>query len=252
MADAVAQAGNMHVGRDLRPVEICARTDRHGVAVAHAELVAHDALAAVAADDVARDDALAAAGLDLLDLGGDPFRALGIVETLPAEAHIDAGKRLDVPEEIVLDEHLVGAQQRFGHLIGGAGLGDVIHLLALGRHLEARELEAGEAREIADIGRMIGGQPEAPQRGRNAEPPVMLHRARVLRRALRVPARRHVAVEDEAADPERVQAHRQGHADRPAADDQDRRGERGGGCGAGHVSSSLFFTLTSPRAKKLS
>jgi hypothetical protein len=157
-----------------------------------------------------------------------------------------------VLEQELFDVNLIGAMQRLRHLIG-LGRGAILSLgFRRRRHRQPRQFEAAEAGEIDHVGRMIGGQAEAPQRCRNAEPPVMLHGARALRASFRMPARRLLGVEQHTAHAVPVEQQRQHQPDRPAADDEDRRGERGGGCGAGHVSSSLFFTLTSPRAKKLS
>ena len=60
---------------------------------------------------------------------------------------------------------------------------------------QARELGAVEAGEIGDVGRMIGRQSKPAHLGRDSQPAIVLHGARALRAAARMPACRRLGIE---------------------------------------------------------
>src|SRR5215475_9651577 len=67
---------------------------------------------------------------------------------------------------------------------------------------------------------MIGGQAKLADSAGDAEPAIMLHRARIVRAAPRVRWHAVIGVEDDGLDAVAIEKQRQQHADGAAADDQ--------------------------------
>src|SRR5215475_15005375 len=67
---------------------------------------------------------------------------------------------------------------------------------------------------------MIGGQAKLADSAGDAEPAIMLHRARIVRAAPRVRWHAVIGVEDDGLDAVAIEKQRQQHANRAAADDQ--------------------------------
>ena len=224
---AVLNARGADIGGDHRAAEISLQLGRRAL-VADAERAAHEALPAVAADEIGTRERFAPTGIDVLHFDRHAVVALIPAEALPAEACIDVRQAPHVLEEKPFDVHLVAAEDRLGHLVCRCGRAQRAHLLRLRRHRDARELPAVEARVVDDVGREPRGQAEPAQLRRDAEPAVVLHGAGIVGATLRMPSRPRLAFHDHRARAERVEVHRQRHADRAAADDDDRRRAQAG------------------------
>jgi hypothetical protein len=118
----------------------------------------------------------------------------------------------------------LGRAPRAGHRADGA------HRLGGGRQAQTRQLVAGEAREVGDVGRVIGRKAERPHLVGEAEPAEVLHRPRLRGVGLRVERRSRFRVDEQAAHATTAELDRQHQAARPAAGDQDVG--RGGGVAA--------------------
>ena len=160
------QIGHPQIGRYHRSAEIGLPLGLLADVV-DPEAAAHQALAAVAADQIAAAQGLAAAAT------ASRFSAVMPSPWSDHDTHCQPkrptmfGSFADMIEHERCDLHLIAAQDRLRHLIGGRGIRHRALLLALGRHRDALQFPAVEAREVDDVGGMVRRQ---AQRGRPPKP----------------------------------------------------------------------------------
>ena len=187
---------------------------------ADAELVAHDAGAAVAAGEEVAADLLGGAGLDRTQRGGHAIGVLLEVLEGHAPARVDQRMIEDGGLQHRLDHHLAdahGGLARLGAVVPGEDLGTLFDNAGI---TEAVQLTARQRRDPGDIEVVLLRHRDGAQLVDQAEPAEQLHRAAVGDVHLGMPRGRGVALDQQTADAERRQDARQGHADRPAAGDQ--------------------------------
>src|SRR4051812_35627711 len=103
---------------------------------------------------------------------------------------------MNLIEQKTFDIHLVAAKYRLNDLIGRFCALDGLHLFGLGGHWKSGDLNACQGREVADIRRMVGWQPEGAYLLGDPEAPVVLHGSTVVRVTLRMPAAVPLLVDD--------------------------------------------------------
>ena len=188
--------------------------------IGDAERTAHEAAAAVTARNI----------------GGTPLFAFPVltlrrqrhaIRILPHRRHLPAVTQRDIRTRRYLREqhlfhiHLVGAMDRLRYLIVHRSRRHLRHLLAFGRHAQPRQFMTLKAGHIDAVGRMIRRQAERAHARREAEPPVVLHGARIVCRAFRMDAHRRLGVEHHRAHAMPVEKQRQHQSDRPATNNRD-------------------------------
>ena len=204
--------------------------------VADAQRAAHVALSAVAADEVLRLPSFGLAGCAeggakiVVCFGGvfrhppglqrDPFGVLGKFAHLPAETQCDVGTGARVLEQEALYVHLVGAVDGFKILVDTRRGDDGAHFFHFGWHHHARQFPGAVTGEVGNIGRVIGRKAEAAHLCGDAQAPVVLHGARVVRAALGVPARYFLVIEHDGLDAMAVEKQCEHQSDRTAAGDR--------------------------------
>ena len=151
-----------------------------------------------------------------------PSARSSIAVTAQPKRSVMFARVMRVPEQEPVDEHLIGAEDRLGRLVGRSGGAHELTRVALGGHANARQLPAVQAREVGDVGGVILRHADVAHGRRQAETPEMLHRAAILGAALRIHARIEVGIEDDRLDAIAVEEQRQREADGAAADDHNR------------------------------
>ena len=187
--------------------------------VAHAQMLAHQAAGAVAADEVAGGRLQGLAVVD--DRGGGPAAVVAHRDNLVLIVQPDGGQGGGVALQDPLDIHLRDPMRQFRGAPRAAELLRQFGGLARGRQAEARQFVAGIGRVVDDVGRVIRRQAEPADLVGEAEPPEMLHGARLGGVGLGAERVRPVVVEqgDGHIAPPELDGERQ--PGRPAADDDD-------------------------------
>ena len=150
----------------------------------------------------------------------DPFGVLGKFAHLPAETQCDVGTGARVLEQEALYVHLVGAVDGFEILVDTRRGDDGAHFFLFRWHHHARQFPAVVTGEVGNIGRVICREAEAAHLCGDAQAPVVLHGARVVRAALGVPARYFLVVEHHGLDAMAVEKQCEHQSDRAAAGDR--------------------------------
>src|SRR5207237_62399 len=119
---------------------------------------------------------------------------------------------------------LIGPVDRFGDLIVRTGRGHSGELVPDRRHVDPRELIAGQAREVADIRRVIERQSYRADALHEPEPPVVFHRPGAVAPAAWKFPRSWLRLDQLRADPAAREIERHHETHRPPADYDDRRG----------------------------
>ena len=188
--------------------------------IGDAERAAHEAAAAVTTRDIGGTPLFAFPVL-ALRRQRHAIRILRHRRHLPAVTQGDVRPRRGLRKQHLLHIHLVGAVDRLRYLIVHRRRRHLRHLLALGRHAQPRQFVPLKAGHIDAIGRMIRWQAQRAHARRETEPPVMLHGARIVCRALGVNAHRGFGIEHRRAHAMPVEKQRQHQPDRTTADDRD-------------------------------
>ncbi len=208
---------------------------RHGGAAfqSDAELLAHDAGAAVATGEEVAAHRFRRAALDRAQGGGDARLVLHEILEFRAPARIDHGRLFSIGQYRVAQH---GFDHDLAHPHGGlARLRAVVAQKDLGAFLddagiaEAVQLSAGQRSDPRDVEVVLFRHGDGAQLVQKAEPAEQLHRAAVGDVHLGMPRGRGIALDQQAAHAERGERAGERHADRPAARDQDLRlhAERG-------------------------
>ena len=183
--------------------------------LADAQRLADARVAAGAIDQEAGADALGLARLAVAHRRGD---AVGVaVEQLEpaAIAQRDAGEASGQLAQDRVEPDLVAALRPLGR--GGQGLAP-----AMGRPLDAADLEARQAGEVQDGRREVGRGAREPHLLGDAPAAAELHRARVHGVGARVVDRAVTLFDQQAVDPAPAEIGGEPQPDRPAADDENR------------------------------
>ncbi|MYF09170.1 MAG: hypothetical protein F4233_15030, partial [Rhodospirillaceae bacterium] len=189
--------------------------------VAHAEMLAHQAARAVAADEVAGGSLESLAVM--LDRRRGPFAVVmhgnDLVFVMQSDRGLGGGVALQHPLDIHLGDPVrqLGGAPRAGELFRQFGG------LARRRQAEARQLVAPIGRVVDDIGRMVGRQAEPADLTGKAEPPEMLHGARLGGVGLGAEGIRPVVVEQRDGNAAPAEFDGEHQPRRPAAGDDDVR-----------------------------
>ncbi len=125
-------------------------------------------------------------------------------------------------EQEPLHVHLIGTMDRLEVLVVARRRHHATQLLGARLHHHACDAPAVVAREVHDVGRVIGREPQRAHLLADADAAVVLHRARVVRAALGMPARGLAEIEHDAWHAVPVEEQRQHQPDGAAADDGDR------------------------------
>ncbi len=142
--------GRLEIGR-VHAAAVERRVELGEAVVAQRQITAHEASAAVAADEILR-----APGFPRAVAGGggiDRHAVCVVVQLvrLPAEADRDVRTPARLRQQKRFDVHLVGAQDRLGDLIGRGGLRHSAPFFRLRRHADAAQLPPGQAGVIAHV-----------------------------------------------------------------------------------------------------
>ncbi len=174
----------------------------------------------IGADQEVGTELDAAVVLEARDLGNDAIGVRGVTHQPMAIMEPDTGEPLSLPAQHGFDEFLRHAMRQLGGAPGAGETFDQRVGASRGRQVKARQLVAGEAREISDVGRIVGGQARLPDLIREAEPAIMLHRAGLRRIGLRIECRAGLVVHHDSGDAATAELVGQHQAARPAARDE--------------------------------
>ncbi len=233
----LAVEGHIHPGRRMLHdvVEILrAQIDRQHAAadevahhaglaaIADAERLAHQAARSVGADQVGGADIDRGAAVGGLDARIDMRAAIGEFDKPPAVIDRDAGQALGMLAQHRLDEFLRDTMRQLGRAPRAAQRRDALLGFARGRQLEPRQLIAGVAGEISDVGGEIRGHAKRADFVGETQAAVMLHGPRLGGVGLRVEGRCRLLVDQHGGDAAPAELIGQHQAARAAADNQDR------------------------------
>ena len=117
----------------------------------------------------------------------------------PAVTHLDTGQGFGLAAQGGFDKFLGHAVRQFGCAPGSAHGLDFFHRLRGGRQLQARQLVAGVAREVRNVGGVVGRQALGANFAGKTQTAEMLHGARLCGIGLRVEGGARLGVDQQAA-----------------------------------------------------
>ena len=186
-----------------------------------AELLAHEARAAVAAGEEVAAHGLGRAGLHGAQRRGDARLVLLEILEGHAPARVDQRVVEDGVAQHRLDHHLAHPHRRLARLGAVVACQDLGALLDDAGIAEAVQLAAGQRGDPRDVEVVLLRHGDGAQLVGHAQPAEQLHRAAVGDVHLGMPRGRGIALDQQAAHAERGERAGERHADRPAAGDQD-------------------------------
>ena len=169
---------------------------------------------------IREDASMNLAAIDGLHRGDDAIILFSECLQDPSIPQVDRRPGLSVAPQRGLDEFLRHAVRQLGRAPGTRHRPDPHRGLGGGRQLDARELMSGVAREIGDVGRMIGRQPQRADLVRETQPAEMFHGAGLGGVGLRVERGAGLGIHDQAAHAARPQFVREHQPAWPAPRDQ--------------------------------